>query len=146
MIITLLFDLPTVVRLANHAATAALHRAPACPALLLASSSNGVCLTSSGLPALPALAGQPGTLREMAAFAGQCQPGTPWSQQPYLPETPVAMPLPLYEPLRHPLITQLRSGAAAGYTTLRVLLTDSGINLAVGRRRSRTGTRRSEHR
>ncbi len=142
------FDLPTVVRLANHAAAAAHHSDPAGPALLLASSSNGIHLTSSGLPALPAPAGQPGTLHETAAFAAQCPPGTTWPQQTRLLHTgtPLAKPLPLHEPHRHPLIAQLRAGAAAGYTTLTVRLSDSGVDLAVGRRRSRTATRRSRRR
>jgi len=146
--IALSFDLATVVRLAAHAAAAAHHSDPAGPALLLASSSNGVHLTSSGQPAAPAPAGQPGSLDQMAAFAAQCPPGTTWLEQVQLlhTETPLAEPLPLHEPQHQPLIAQLRAGAAAGYTTLTVLLSGTGLDLAVGRRRTRTHTARSGHR
>jgi hypothetical protein len=138
--VALSFDLATVVALADHAAAATHHSDPAGPALRLASSSDGVHLTSSGLPAMSAPAGQPGSLDRMAAFAAQCPPGITWLEQVQLlhSETPLAEPLPLHQPQHHPLIAQLRAGAAAGYTTLTVLLSGSVLDLAVGRRRTRT--------
>src|SRR5690242_18780200 len=88
------------------------------PALLLSSGTDGIWLSSNGLPVLPAPARQPGSLDRLAAFADQRPPATPWLEQAQLlhTETPLAAVLPLVEPTRRPLLEQLRAGAAAGAT------------------------------
>jgi hypothetical protein len=145
MTIRLTFPLATVIALIDHATGAAAHLHPAGtdttgPALLLRSDTNGVHLTSNGLPTPPAPAGQPGTVDRLAAFAQQCPPGTPWLEQIQLlrSATPLTQVLPLHQPQRHPLHAQLHAGATAGYTTMTVLLDGTGISVAIGRRRERT--------
>jgi hypothetical protein len=152
MTIRLSFDLSTVHDLAEHAIEADWHfyRAGGCTitaaALLLSSGDgNGVWLSSNGLPAPSAPADQPGTLDRPAAFAIECPPGTPWLDQVHLlhGEHPLAVALPLHEPDGHPLIAQLRDGAQAGFTTLRILLSGTGLDIAVSRHRDRS--RRAFH-
>jgi hypothetical protein len=144
MTIRLRFPLSTVVCLAEHAAVAAGHVHPVGSghtgaALLLSSGTDGIWLSSNGLPVLPAPAGQPGSLDRLAAFADRCPPATTWLEQVQLlpTETPLAAVLPLVEPTRRPLLEQLRAGAAAGATTLIVLLSGTGVDVAVGRHRHR---------
>jgi hypothetical protein len=140
MTVRLSFDLSTCLQLAEHAAAAAHYRQAAGPALLLHSDGNGVHLTSNGLPALPPAAGQPAITDQLAVFAEQCPPGTPWLDQiQMLGQTPLAEPLPVHEPTGHPLIEQLLAATRAGHTTLTVLLSGTGLDLAVSRRRHRTG-------
>jgi hypothetical protein len=143
----LTFDLYTVCQLAEHAAAAATgtHRAehPG-PALLLRSGSNGIWLTSNGPHPQAAPANQPGTLDRRAAFAQQCPPGTPWLEQVRLlrtQATPLTYALRLDEPTRNPLLDQLRTAFLAGATTVTVLLSGTGLDVAVGRRRERSTAR-----
>lgn len=84
----------------------------------------------------------------LAAFAQQCPPGTPWLEQVQLlhSETPLAETLPLHEPTRHPLLAQLRAARQAGYTTLTVQLSGTGLDIAVGRRRERPHRRQQASR
>ena len=142
MSIRLTFDLDTVCQLAEHAAAAATGTDPAHPrpALLLHSGSNGIWLTSNGPHPQPAPATQPGNLDRRAAFAHQCPPGTPWLDQVRLlrtQATPLTQQLPLDEPSHLPLLGQLRVAYLAGATTVTVLLSGTGIDIAVGRRRER---------
>jgi len=141
MTIRLSFDLATVARLADHAA--AYHADPAGAALLLSSGVNGVHLTSTGRPALPAPAEQPGTLDTLAAFADECPPGTPWLEQVTLlhREADLAELLPVHEPADNPLLAQLRAAVDAGYTTATVILSGAGLDIAVSRRRHRAPRR-----
>jgi hypothetical protein len=145
MTIRLTFDLTAVRRLAEHAATAAGHVYPAGtghtgPALLLSSGSDGIWLTSNGLPISPAPAGQPGSLDRLAVFAAQCPPGTPLLEPVELQygETPLAEAIPLHQPANHPLLAQLRDAADAGYTALTVVLSSTGLDLTVSRQTTRS--------
>ncbi len=145
MTIRLTFDLDTVCQLAEHAAAAATginpaDPAPAGPALLLCSGSNGIWLTSNAPHPQPAPATQPGSLDRRAAFAQQCPPGTPWLDQVRLlrsETTPLTHVLPLDEPAGNPLLDQLRGAYLAGATTVTVLLSGTALDIAVGRRRER---------
>jgi hypothetical protein len=51
--------------------------------------------------------------------------------------TAVTHVLPLDEPARNPLLDQLRAARLAGATTVTVLLSGHGLDIAVGRRRTR---------
>jgi hypothetical protein len=141
----LTFDLDIVCQLAEHAAAAATgtnHRGTidVGPALLLCSGSNGIWLTSNAAHPQPAPATQPGTLERWAAFADQCPPATPWLERVRLlrtEATPVTHVLPLDEPAGNPLLNQLRIAHLAGATTVTVLLSGQGLDIAVGRRRTR---------
>jgi hypothetical protein len=136
----LTFDLDTVCQLAEHAAAAATGTDPAAPALLLHSGSNGIWLTSNAPHPQAAPANQPGTLDRRAAFAQQCPPGTPWLEQVRLlrtEATPLTHVLPLDEPTGNPLLGLLRAAYLAGATTVTVLLSGTGIDIAVGRHRER---------
>ncbi|WP_432830872.1 hypothetical protein [Dactylosporangium sp. CA-092794] len=149
MTIRLTFDLDTVCEVAEHAAAAATGTGHADaarpgPALLLRSGSNGIWLTSNGPHPQPAPANQPGTLDRRAAFARQCPPGTPWLDVNRLLRTeaiPLRYELPLHEPTGNPLLGQLRVASLAGATTVTVLLSGTGIDIAVGRRRDRATQR-----
>jgi len=144
--IRLSFHLSLALQLAEHAHGAHQHLPPAAanrrsgPALLLASDTNGVHLASNGLPPLPAPADQPGTAPVLLAFAAQGPPGTPWLEQVRLlsRETDLDEVLPLHEPAGDPLLGQLRAAAAAGHTTLTVVISGAGPHLAVSRRRRRS--------
>ena len=148
----LTFDLDTVCQLAEHAAAAATGTdhadtgAPG-PALLLRSGSNGIWLTSNAPHPQAAPANQPGTLDRRAAFAEQCPPGTPWLEQVRLlriEATPLTQVLPLDEPTHNPLLHQLRAAYLAGASTVTVLLSGTGLSIAVGRRRERGTARHSQ--
>jgi len=147
----LTFDLSTVCQLAEHAAAATgtddTDTGHPGPALLLQSGSNGIWLTSNSPHPQPAPAHQPGTLDRQAAFAQQCPPGTPWPEQVRLlrTEIPLMHVVPLNEPTSDPLLHRLRAAQLAGATTLRVLLSDTGLDVAVVRRRERS-TARNPHR
>ena len=138
----LTFHLDTVCQLAEHAAAAATgtdHTGRPGPALLLHSGSNGIWLTSNAPHRQAAPANQPGTLDRRAAFAQQCPPGTPWPEQVRIlrtEATPLTHALPLDEP-GNPLLQQLRAAYLAGATTVTVLLSSTGIDIAVGRHRER---------
>src|SRR5436305_720890 len=82
---------------------------------------------------------QPGSLHRPAAFAAECPPGTPWLEQVHLlhGEHPLVEALPLHEPADNPLIAQLRAAAEAGFTTLTVILSGTGLDIAVSRHRDR---------
>ena len=145
MIIRLSFALPAVAQLAAHAVAAAGHVHPAGSAsagaaLLLSSGSNGIWLTSNGMPALPAPADQAGSLHTLGAFADQCPPGTAWLEQVQLlhREGPLAEVVPLHEPAGNPLIAQLRAAADAGFTTWTVILAGADLTIAVSRHRDRS--------
>jgi hypothetical protein len=140
MSIRLTFDLDTVCDIAEHAAAAATGTDHTRAALLLCSGSNGIWLTSNAPYPQPAPPTQPGSLDRRAAFAQQCPPGTPWLDQVRLLRTetiPLSYELPLDEPESHPLLGQLRVAYLAGATTVTVLLSGTGIDIAVGRRRER---------
>ncbi|WP_426513103.1 hypothetical protein ACPPVO_22155 [Dactylosporangium sp. McL0621] len=146
----LTFDLDTVCQLAEHAAavTDTNHTGTAHPgpALLLRSGSNGIWLVSNAAHRQPAPAHQAGTLDRRAAFAAECPPGSSWLDQATLLRVepiPLTHELPLDSPADHPLLDQLRAASRAGATTVTVLLSGTGVAVAVGRRRVRPAAGRT---
>lgn len=144
MTVRFTFDLAAVRRLADHADQAPMWMHPAGsdadgPGLLLCRDSNGVHLTSNGLPAPQPPADQPGTLDTPAVFARERTPGIAW--QPTAArerDTVICEELTLCAPGGHPLLDLLRAGADAGFTTFTVTVSATGLHVTISRYRDRS--------
>jgi hypothetical protein len=71
-------------------------------------------------------------------FARECTPATAWDTAPLRDaDTVFCEELSLCAPGAHPLLAQLRAGDDAGFTTVAITVSATGVDVAISRRRAR---------